>query len=135
MKSLFYLTANKGEQAGSLSQKSSGGEVARYLFALKIILAEKEGLPTLIFDEIDANVGGETAALVGQKLKALGKKSQVLAITHFPQVARFADHHLQISKKEVKGRTITEIKPLKSSETEGELLRMLGGDQLKNFSL
>ena len=120
MKSLFYLTANKGEQAGSLSQKSSGGEVARYLFALKIILAEKEGLPTLIFDE---------------KLKALGKKSQVLAITHFPQVARFADHHLQISKKEVKGRTITEIKPLKSSETEGELLRMLGGDQLKNFSL
>ena len=131
----FYLTANKGEQAGSLSQKSSGGEVARYLFALKIILAEKEGLPTLIFDEIDANVGGETAALVGQKLKALGKKSQVLAITHFPQVARFADHHLQISKKEVKGRTITEIKPLKSSETEGELLRMLGGDQLKNFSL
>ncbi|QVL56881.1 MAG: DNA repair protein RecN [Simkaniaceae bacterium] len=131
----IYLAANKGEQPASLSQKSSGGEVARFLFALKIILAEKEGLPTLIFDEIDANIGGETAALVGQKLKALGKKSQVLAITHFPQVARFADHHLQISKKEVDGRTLTEIKSLKSTEKEGELLRMLGGEQLKSFSL
>lgn len=131
----FYLAANKGEQAASLNNKSSGGEVARFLFALKVILAEKEGLPTLIFDEIDANVGGETAALVGQKLKKLGKNSQVIAITHFPQVARSADHHLQISKYEAGGRTLTEIKPLKSNETEGELLRMLGGEKLKNFSL
>lgn len=131
----FHLSANKGEKASSLAQKSSGGEVARFLLALKIILAEKEGLPSLIFDEIDANIGGETASLVGQKLKSLGKKSQVLAITHFPQVARYADHHLQISKKEVNGRTLTEIHPLKPAEKEAELLRMLGGKQLKNFSL
>lgn len=123
----FHLSANKGEHASSLAQRSSGGEVARYLLALKVILAEKEGLPTLIFDEIDANIGGETATLVGQKLKALGKKSQIVAITHFPQVARYADHHLQISKKEVNGRTLTEIHPLKSTEKETELLRMLGG--------
>lgn len=123
----FLLSANKGEQASSIAQKSSGGEVARFLLALKIILAEKEGLPTLIFDEIDANIGGETATLVGQKLKALGNQSQIIAITHFPQVARYADHHLQISKKEVNGRTLTEIHPLKSTEKETELLRMLGG--------
>ena len=123
----FLLSANKGEQPSSIAQKSSGGEVARFLLALKIILAEKEGLPTLIFDEIDANIGGETATLVGQKLKALGNQSQIIAITHFPQVARYADHHLQISKKEVNGRTLTEIHPLKSTEKETELLRMLGG--------
>lgn len=130
----FHLAANKGEQVSSLAQKSSGGEVARFLLALKIILAEKEGLPTLIFDEVDANIGGETATLIGQKLKTLGKKSQVIAITHFPQVARYADHHLQISKKEANGRTLTEIHSLKPTEKETELLRMLGGEPLKNFS-
>ena len=77
----------------------------------------------MIFDEIDANIGGETATLVGQKLKAMGNQSQIIAITHFPQVARYADHHLQISKKEVNGRTLTEIHPLKSTEKETELLR------------
>ncbi|MDJ0651518.1 MAG: hypothetical protein QNJ27_00665 [Simkaniaceae bacterium] len=126
----FFLAANKGEHVSSIAQKSSGGEVARFLLALKIILAEKERLPTLIFDEIDANIGGETATLVGQKLKALGNQSQVVAITHFPQVARYADHHLQISKKECNGRTLTEICPLKSTERETELLRMLGGVQI-----
>lgn len=129
----FLLAANKGEAPASLKDQSSGGEVARYLFALKILLATKAGLPTLIFDEIDANVGGETATLVGQKLKALGESTQVLAITHFPQVARFADHHLHIAKKEKNGRTFTEIIPLTSNDKDQELLRMLGGVPLKNI--
>jgi len=129
----FFLAANPGEEPASISTHSSGGEIARFLFALKILLAEKGSLPTLIFDEIDANIGGETASIVGKKLNALGKHSQILAITHFPQVARHADHHLQISKKESDGRTITEISPLKSSEKEKELLRMLGGESLNLF--
>ncbi|MCB1116829.1 MAG: DNA repair protein RecN, partial [Chlamydiia bacterium] len=128
----FLLAANKGEAPASLKDQSSGGEVARYLFALKILLATRAGLPTLIFDEIDANVGGETATLVGQKLKTLGKTTQVLAITHFPQVARFADHHLHIAKKEQGERTLTEISPLTSTEKDQELLRMLGGSSLSS---
>ena len=129
----FFLAANPGEEPASLSTRSSGGEIARFLFALKILLAEKGSLPTLIFDEIDANIGGETASIVGKKLNSLGKHSQILAITHFPQVARHADHHLQISKKESDARTITEISPLKASEKEKELLRMLGGESLNLF--
>ncbi len=131
----FYLAANQGEAPASLSSRTSGGEVARFLFALKILLAEKGALPTLIFDEIDANVGGETATLVGQKLQALGKHVQVLAITHFPQVARSANHHLQIAKKEREGRTLTEIHLLEKSEREKELLRMLGGKPLQKFTM
>lgn len=130
----FLLATNKGESPASLKDQTSGGEVARYLFALKILLATKVGLPTLIFDEIDANIGGETATLVGQKLKTLGKTAQVLAITHFPQVARFADHHLHISKNEREGRTLTKISHLNSTEKDQELLRMLGGSPLRNSS-
>lgn len=124
---VFSLAANPGEAPASLASRSSGGEVARFLFALKLLLAEKGALPTLVFDEIDANVGGETAALLGQKLHELGKHSQVLAITHFPQVARQANYHLQITKKEKEGRTLTEISPLQAHAKEKELLRMLGG--------
>jgi len=104
----IFLAVNKGESPASLQSKSSGGELSRFLFAVTVLLAEKTSLPTLIFDEIDSNVGGETATLVGQKLKTLGKLCQVLLITHFPQVARFADRHLQISKLEKGGRTFTE---------------------------
>lgn len=127
---LFLLAANPGETPAPLATRSSGGEVARFLLALKILLAQKEALPTLIFDEIDANIGGETARLVGEKLKDLGGSCQVLTITHFPQVAWCADHHLLISKKEKEGRTITTITPLTSKEKDKELLRMLGGKSL-----
>lgn len=125
----IYLAVNKGEAPASLQSKSSGGELSRFLFAMTVLLAEKTSLPTLVFDEIDSNVGGETATLVGQKLQSLGKLCQVLVITHFPQVARFADHHLQISKIENTGRTLTEIRSLEKNEIDMELLRMLGGGQ------
>ncbi|MCB1106839.1 MAG: DNA repair protein RecN [Chlamydiia bacterium] len=129
----YFLAANKGEEPSSLSNRTSGGEISRFLLAFKILLAEKGSLPTLIFDEIDANIGGETATLIGQKLKTLGKKCQVLAITHFPQVARYGDHHLQITKQEKDGRTLTSIKPLTATDKDQELLRMLGGETLNFF--
>ncbi|MGE0197846.1 MAG: DNA repair protein RecN [Simkaniaceae bacterium] len=126
----LFLAANKGEVPASLESKTSGGELSRFLFAVTLLLSEKNALPTLIFDEIDSNVGGETATLVGQKLKALGKHCQVLAISHFPQVARFADHHMQISKTEKEGRTVTTMCYLEKNETDEELMRMLGGTRV-----
>ncbi|NGX47719.1 MAG: DNA repair protein RecN [Chlamydiae bacterium] len=124
---IFYLRANKGEQEVSVRESSSGGELSRLLFALKIVLAEKGRPKTMVFDEIDANVGGETARLIGEQLKKLGISRQVLCITHFPQVARQGDHHICVSKSENKERTEGQIKMLSKKEREVELLRMLGG--------
>ena len=80
----------------------------------------------MIFDEIDANIGGETANVIGEKLKQIGQKHQVLCITHFPQVAKCASHHLQIAKLEKNGRTLTQISPLDQSSRAAELTRMRG---------
>lgn len=123
----FYLRANQGEESVPVKESSSGGELSRLLFSLKLLLSNQA--PTLVFDEIDANVGGETATIIGKKLKKLGKEQQILCITHFPQVARQADHHLTVKKKETNGRTRTLIEPLTSTSKEAELLRMLGGTQ------
>ncbi len=119
----FVLSPNPGEAKIPLHTHASGGELSRVMLALKLL--GTNAIPTFIFDEIDSNIGGETASCIGDKLKQLGLRSQVICITHFPQVARFADHHLQITKKEKNGRTITEINQL--SDNNPELLRMLGG--------
>ena len=123
----FYLGANRGEKPALVKSKTSGGELSRLFFALKLLLAEREAIPILIFDEIDSNIGGETATLIGEKLLELSQSRQVLCITHFPQVARFATHHLLISKKSEGNRTLTTIESLKESEKDEELLRMMGG--------
>jgi DNA repair protein RecN (Recombination protein N) len=123
----FLLKANIGERFLPVEESSSGGELSRLLLAIKLTLAEKNNTLTLIFDEIDANVGGETASCIGEKLRALGSVRQVLCVTHFPQVARRADHHFSVQKHEHGGRTTTLISPLDSLEKEKELLRMLGG--------
>lgn len=123
----FALSANLGENPSPLKNKASGGELSRLFFTLKLLLAEKESIPTVIFDEIDSNIGGETATLFGEKLELLSQFRQVLCITHFPQVARFATHHLKISKKRETERTVTTIEPLDSEEKQEELLRMMGG--------
>ncbi len=125
----FWLKANQGEHPGLIKEHSSGGELSRLLFAIKIVLAEKNNTPTLIFDEIDANVGGKTATTIGEKLKELGKCRQVICITHFPQVAAKADEHFNVEKIERDGRTFTEIKQLTKLQREQELLRMIGGKQ------
>lgn len=126
----FWLKANKGEHPGLVKEHSSGGELSRLLFAIKVVLAEKNNTPTLIFDEVDANVGGKTASIMGEKLKELGKHRQVICITHFPQVASMADAHFGVQKIEAEGRTKTEIHCLSKKERDEEMLRMLGGKQL-----
>lgn len=126
----FWLKANKGESSLPIKANASGGELSRLLLALKLTLSEKNETPTLIFDEIDANVGGKTADLIGEKLKELSKCRQILCITHFPQVASKADEHYRIYKEEEEGRTFTRIEPLKAKERQKELLRMLGGKEL-----
>lgn len=122
----FYLIPNVGEHKIPVRECASGGELSRLMLALQTTLSGKQQTPTLIFDEIDANIGGETASVVGEKLKSIGEKHQVLCITHFPQVARQADHHLQISKEEREGRTRTLVTSLNEAERQHELDRMLG---------
>ena len=123
----FWLKANTGEHPGLVQEHSSGGELSRLLFAIKIALAEKNNTPTLIFDEIDANVGGRTATIIGEELKKLGKHRQVICITHFPQVASKADTHLGVQKVEEEGRTLTQIQHLSKEQRQLEILRMMGG--------
>lgn len=122
----FYLVPNVGERKVPIRECASGGELSRILLALQTLLAGKEKIATMIFDEIDSNIGGETATIVAKKLQEIGLKHQVLCITHFPQVAKMACHHLQISKHEIEGRTVTFIKTLDHSNREKELARMRG---------
>ena len=123
----FYLKTNKGEPLLKVKNCSSGGELSRLMLTIKTTLAEKNNTSTLIFDEIDANVGGETATLMGEKLQDLAKFRQVFCITHFPQVASKADHNIRIYKQENAGRTVAYIEMLDEKTKEKELLRMLGG--------
>ena len=122
----FFLSPNVGEEAVSVRQAASGGEISRLMLALQTLLAGKEKIPTLLFDEIDANVGGKTATAVGEKLNAIAQEHQVICITHFPQVAQKASYHLQISKEEIEGRTLTMMRALQGRARERELARMRG---------
>lgn len=130
----FWLEANLGEAPISVKDHSSGGELSRLLLALKLCLAEKNSIPTLIFDEIDANVGGKTAKMIGEKLLTLASHHQVICITHFPQVASFASHHLLVQKNSLDNRTFSTVTPLDKKAKQAEILRMLGGNNLKQLS-
>jgi DNA repair protein RecN (Recombination protein N) len=125
----FYLTANQGEKPAPLKDAASGGELSRLFFSLKLVLASLNLCPTLVFDEVDANVGGKTATILGEKLQELGKGLQVFCITHFPQVARFGNHHLKVCKVEEDSRTTCQFSFLKDEEIHEELLRMVGGEK------
>lgn len=122
----FFFVPNVGEHRIPIRECASGGELSRMLLALHVMLAGKGQIPTLVFDEIDEGIGGTTANLVGDKLCALGINHQVLCITHFPQVAKRAALHLQISKTERKGRTATDIQALDEVSRNHEISRMLG---------
>jgi DNA repair protein RecN (Recombination protein N) len=123
----FIFTPNLGEAARPLRAIASSGEMARVMLAVKTTLAEVDEVPILIFDEVDANVGGETAAQVGRKLRSLGRSHQVLCITHLPQVAAQGASHFAVEKKTRQGRTLTELTRLEGATREQELARMLGG--------
>src|SRR5262249_13518933 len=121
----FLMRTNKGEKLTSVKEEISGGELCRLLFAIKVLLANKNHCPTLIFDEIDANVGGTTATIMGEKLSELSQKRQILTITHFAQVARFGKQHIVVEKQEVMDRTITHIQVLEGASIGHELARMM----------
>ncbi len=123
----FQFAPNPGEPAKPLRAIASSGEMARVMLALKTVLAAEDEIPVLIFDEVDANVGGETANAVGEKMKQIAAKRQVLCITHLPQVAAPADAHYVVTKQIKDGRTISEIHLLGKKERVTELARMLGG--------
>jgi DNA repair protein RecN (Recombination protein N) len=126
----FYLSANPGEPLLPLAQVASGGELSRLMLALKALSAAEGDVPTLIFDEVDAGIGGAVAEVVGRRLKALGQKRQVLCITHLPQIAALADHHYTVAKGMVRGRTISSARRLSSAEQLEELARMVGGVEI-----
>ncbi|MFT8665546.1 DNA repair protein RecN [Acetobacter orientalis] len=127
----FLIAANPGQPPGPLSKVASGGELSRLMLALKLVLAEQSAIGTIVFDEIDAGVGGATAAAIGERLHRLAARSvQVLAVTHSPQVAASADAHLRIGKIVRNGNTATHAAPLSAEERQEEIARMLAGDTI-----
>jgi DNA repair protein RecN (Recombination protein N) len=123
----FEFAPNPGEPAKALRAIASSGEISRVMLALKSVLAGQDGVPLLVFDEIDANVGGEVAVKVGQKMRALSRAHQVLCITHLPQVAAAAHRQFAVTKEFDGQRTQTAVGELAGTEREVELARMLGG--------
>ncbi|MEX0856383.1 MAG: DNA repair protein RecN [Gemmatimonadota bacterium] len=124
----FIASLNPGFELRSLSRIASGGELSRVMLALKSILAAQDRIPTLVFDEIDAGVGGAVAVAVGAKLREVAERHQVFAITHLPQIAARGAHHLRVEKRDDLGETLTSAVPLTGSDRVREIARMLGGD-------
>jgi DNA repair protein RecN (Recombination protein N) len=131
----FYLSPNPGEEPKPLVRIASGGELSRIMLALKSAAPEADGIPTLIFDEVDAGIGGEAATAVGEKLKGVACGRQVICITHLPQVAAFADVHYRVEKQEREGRTFTALVRLDGEERTREMARMLGGSKVTERTL
>jgi len=128
----YFVRTNPGTKPGSLIKTASGGELSRFLLALKVALAERGSAPTLIFDEIDTGVGGAVADSIGLRLNQLAQKVQVLCVTHAPQVAARADHHFLIAKSETndKERVVTSIQPITPAQRQEEIARMLAGEHI-----
>jgi len=124
----LYLSANPGEDPKPLARIASGGELSRIMLALKTLTAGAGEVPTLIFDEVDAGIGGTVAEAVGQRLAALATSRQVLCITHLPQIASQADHHFVIEKRVTKGRTRSSARIVQADERIAEIARMLGSE-------
>ena len=123
----FLVALNPGEDPAPLAKVASGGELSRIMLAIKTILADKDDIPTVIFDEVDTGISGRTAQMVGRKLKEISRYRQVILITHLPQIAALADTHFGIDKLTENGRTHTRVHLLSEEETVGELARLLGG--------
>jgi len=130
-----YVSLNPGEPLRPLREVGSGGELSRIMLSIKTVLADTDGVSTLIFDEIDSGISGRTAEKVGEKLQKIAKNHQVILITHLPQIAAKADHHFLIEKTVENGVTHTGIHPLGEKESIEELARLLGGDEISEASL
>lgn len=131
----FYMSANAGEALKPLSKVASGGELARIMLAMKNVLAEKDQVQTLIFDEVDTGVSGRAAQKVAEKLRSVAKHKQVLCVTHLPQLAALATTHLLIAKQERNGRTYTSVTPLDREGRKRELARIIGGTNITEITL
>lgn len=127
---VFFFSANPGEELRPMARIASGGELSRIVLGLKELLARETAHETLIFDEVDAGIGGRTAERVGQRLKILAQRHQVVCITHLPQIACYGDYHYVVRKSAHKGRTITAMKELAGEERLEEIARMLGGERI-----
>ena len=124
----FLISANKGEEPKSISKIASGGELSRIMLALKSVIADKDSIPTMIFDEIDTGVSGKAAQKIGIKLREIGKVRQVICVTHLSQIAVMADNHLLIEKQIVGDRTETHVMQLDMDGRVSEIARIMGGD-------
>jgi DNA repair protein RecN (Recombination protein N) len=131
----FYLAPNAGEEPKPLAWIASGGELSRIMLALRRAASDSDEITTLIFDEVDAGIGGVAASAVGAKLRDIALQTQVLCVTHLPQVAAYADHHFRVSKQEQAGRTIAQLVCLENEERVEEMARMLGGAQVTERTL
>ena len=131
----FYMSANAGEALKPMSKVASGGELARIMLAMKNVLAEKDQVGTLIFDEVDTGVSGRAAQKVAQKLRSVAAHKQVLCVTHLPQLAALANTHLLIAKTERDGRTYTSVTPLDFEGRKRELARIIGGASITETTL
>jgi DNA repair protein RecN (Recombination protein N) len=128
----FLVSPNVGEEPRGLEKVASGGEISRLALALKTCLAAPRSsvVRTLVFDEVDAGVGGSAAEGVGRRLKKLAAANQVLCVTHLPQIASFADHHYRVEKQESRGRTVALVEELDAAARTREVGRMLSGQKL-----
>jgi DNA repair protein RecN (Recombination protein N) len=134
-RAVFTIAPNVGETLKPLVAIASGGELSRVVLALKSILAASESVATIVFDEVDAGIGGAVAEVVGRKLAALARHHQVICITHLPQIAKFGDQHFKISKHVASGRTRTAITLLSADDRTREIARMLGGEKITRVTL
>jgi len=131
----FLISANLGEEPKPIAKIASGGELSRIMLALKNVIAQKDDIPTLIFDEIDTGVSGRAAQKIGLKLREISRHRQVLCVTHLAQIAVMGDNHLLIEKNSVDDRTVTSVTVLEKSERKHEIARIMGGDNVTDLLL
>jgi DNA repair protein RecN (Recombination protein N) len=124
---VLMLAANRGAPLRPLAQAASGGELSRVMLATRVVLAGADPVPTMVFDEVDAGVGGAAAVEVGRRLQRLSRSTQVIVVTHLPQVAAFADDHLVVTKDSDGAVTQSSVRPVEGEERVRELARMLAG--------
>ncbi|MBF0388055.1 MAG: DNA repair protein RecN [Candidatus Omnitrophica bacterium] len=134
-KVVFFISTNTGEEMKPLAEIVSSGEAARLMLAIKRALMKVDPVPVLIFDEVDAQIGGRLGTVIGEKLKEISRHRQVILITHLPQIAAFADTHFKIAKAVEKGRTNTIVSTLKGNERINELAHMMSGDKMSTLSI
>ena len=125
----FLISVNAGEPLKPLSRTASGGELSRIMLAFKTIAADSDDVGTLVFDEIDTGISGRMAQVVGEKMAAIGRRRQVICVTHLPQIAALGDSHHLVEKREEEGRTLTRVRALSFEERVREIARMVGGAQ------